>query len=525
MVPGAGQWNGNWYAGRRAVMNDTPVMLECRDITKSFYNNQVLKKVNISIKKGEVHGLLGQNGAGKSTLVKIITGVYTLDSGEILIEGKPVKMNSPRDAEELGIAIIHQDQQLVPNFDVTRNAFLGMELTNKIGGLDFRRMRKMVEEKLSYINADFSADRQIASLSVGQREQVAIVTALLQNPRILILDEPTASLSNKEINRLFEIIRLLRDSGVTIIYISHHLDEVLEITDRISVLREGVNQCTLETKDATQHLIVSHMIGRELKEFYPKEKAEIGDVVLEVKDLHRGKLVNGVDFTLRKGEILGFAGLVGAGRTETMLTIYGAEKKQKGTILLDGKPFNPRSPIDARKAGIAFIPEDRRNEGIVGDMSISQNLSLADTELWAKHGIIDRKFEKKQSNSIIQALNIICTGIKQRVSELSGGNQQKVVIGRWMTGNAKVFIFDQPTTGVDVGAKTEIYRQMIMLAKKGCGVIFISSEFEELLAIFDRIVVMSKGRVVKEFDAAGTTEQELLYWATGASENNGGEKQ
>ncbi|HPU45822.1 MAG TPA: sugar ABC transporter ATP-binding protein [Thermoclostridium sp.] len=337
-------------------MNDTPVMLECRDITKSFYNNQVLKKVNISIKKGEVHGLLGQNGAGKSTLVKIITGVYTLDSGEILIEGKPVKMNSPRDAEELGIAIIHQDQQLVPNFDVTRNAFLGMELTNKIGGLDFRRMRKMVEEKLSYINADFSADRQIASLSVGQREQVAIVTALLQNPRILILDEPTASLSNKEINRLFEIIRLLRDSGVTIIYISHHLDEVLEITDRISVLREGVNQCTLETKDATQHLIVSHMIGRELKEFYPKEKAEIGDVVLEVKDLHRGKLVNGVDFTLRKGEILGFAGLVGAGRTETMLTIYGAEKKAKRNYFAGREAIQSKISDRCPKGRYCFYP-------------------------------------------------------------------------------------------------------------------------------------------------------------------------
>ncbi len=381
-------------------------------------------------------------------------------------------------------------------------------------------MRQLVNEKLEYINADFTADRQIVSLTVGQREQVAIVSALLQNPRILILDEPTASLSNKEIDRLFEIIRLLRENGVTVIYISHHLDEIFQITDSITVLREGVNQGTLETKTATHEQIVTMMIGRELKDFYPKEKADIGEGILEVKGLTGGKLVNGVDFTLRKGEILGFAGLVGAGRTETMLTIYGADKKQHGSMRLNNKEYSPKSPIDARKAGIAFIPEDRRNEGIVAGMSVVQNLSLADTHLWAKNGIIDRKFEKKQATGIIDALSIICTGIQQRLAELSGGNQQKVVIGRWMTGNANVFIFDQPTTGVDVGAKTEIYKQMIKLAQKGCGIIFISSEFEELLGICDRILVMAKGKVVAEFDAKTTVEQDLLYWATGAAENN-----
>jgi ribose transport system ATP-binding protein len=501
-------------------MNNTPVMLECCGIVKCFSKNKVLRNVNIKIKKGEVHALIGQNGAGKSTLVKIITGVYTLDAGQILVEGKSVKMTSPKDAEKLGIAIIHQDQQLVPNFDVTRNAFLGMELTTKTGKLDFSKMRQLVNEKLAYINADFTADQQILSLSVGQREQVAIVSALLQNPRILILDEPTASLSNKEIDRLFEIIQLLKKSGVTIIYISHHLDEIFKITDSITVLREGINQGTLETKSATHEQIVTMMIGRELKEFYPKEKADIGDTILEVSDLHRGKTVNGVSFTLHKGEILGFAGLVGAGRTETMLAVYGADKKQNGSMKIDGKDYDPKSPLDARKAGIAFIPEDRRNEGIVADMSIAQNLSLADTELWAKHGIINRKFEKEQSASIIDSLNVICTGIQQRIAELSGGNQQKVVIGRWMTGKAKIFIFDQPTTGVDVGAKTEIYKQMIKLAQKGCGIIFISSEFEELLGICDRILVMSKGKVVKEFNADSATEQDLLYWATGASENN-----
>lgn len=500
-------------------MNNTPVMLECSDICKSFSNNAVLKKVNMKIKKGEVHALLGQNGAGKSTLVKIITGVYSLDSGEIRIDGKPVKMNSPVDAEQLGIAIIHQDQQLVPYFDVTRNAFLGIELKNKLGKLDFKKMRQLVSEKLEFINADFTADSQISTLNVGQREQVAIVSALLRNPRILILDEPTASLSNKEIERLFGIINILRENGVTVIYISHHLDEIFQITDSISILREGVNQGTLETKKATHDQIVTMMIGRELKELYPKEKAYIGEPLLEVEGLTSGKLVNNVDFKLHKGEILGFAGLVGAGRTETMLSVYGANKKQHGSMRIENRNYNPKSPIDARKSGIAFIPEDRRNEGIVADMTISENLSLADTNLWAKHGIIDKAFEIKQSNSIIDALNIICTGIQQKIEELSGGNQQKVVIGRWMTGNAKIFIFDQPTTGVDVGAKTEIYKQMIKLAHKGCGIIFISSEFEELLGICDRILVMSKGKVVQEFNAGDATEQDLLYWATGAAEN------
>lgn len=494
------------------------ILLECKNICKSFGNNKVLRDINLQIKKGEVHALMGSNGAGKSTLIKIITGVYQKDSGDIIINGSVVDINTVQDAEREGIAVIHQDQQMVPLFDVTRNAFLGSELTNSFGVMKLQEMRRQVQEKLEYIQADFDADTQVESLSVGQREQVAIISALLKNPKLLILDEPTASLSNKEISRLFEIIDLLKKSGVTIIYISHHLDEIFQITDSITVLRDSRVQGTMETKNAEAKKIVSMMIGKELKEFYPKEQVTIGKKILEIKDLHSGKLVNGVSLSLHSGEILGLSGLVGAGRTETMLAMYGARKITSGTIEIEGKPYKPVSPLDAGKHGIAFIPEDRRNEGVVAPMSIRENLSLSATRHWAKNGIINKKIEENGVNHIVESLDIISTGINQSVGELSGGNQQKVVIGRWLVGKYKIFVFDQPTTGVDVGAKTEIYKQMIKLAKEGCGILFISSENEELLGICDRIAVMNKGKIVKEFDASEAKEQDLLYWSTAGEE-------
>lgn len=502
-------------------MSDMETMLECRGICKTFGQNRVLQDINLTIRKGETHALLGTNGAGKSTLVKIITGVYTRNSGEIWIDGQKAEIRNPQDAERLGIAIIHQDQQMVPLFDVTRNAFLGSEITGKGGRLDFKAMQRQVEEKLSLIHADFTADRQVATLTVGQREQVAIVSALLKNPKLLILDEPTASLSSKEITRLFEIIELLKKNHVTIIYISHHLDEIFQITDAITVLRDSRVQGTVATGAASPKEIVAMMIGRELKELYPKEKTEQGEVVLELQDVHSGKLVRGVDLSVRRGEILGIAGLVGAGRTETMLALYGAEKLRQGEIRVAGKACRPKSPGQAGRAGIAFIPEDRRNEGIIPAMSIAENISLAAAGRWAKAGIISRKRERQGVEEIMRSLDIVCTGMEQPVGELSGGNQQKVVIGRWLVGDYDVFIFDQPTTGVDVGAKTEIYRQMIKLAKQGCGIIFISSENEELLGICDRIAVMSKGKIVKEFAASEATEHELLYWSAGGGQEGG----
>jgi ribose transport system ATP-binding protein len=479
------------------MMGDVVYRLQCRDVCKSFGMNKVLQNVNLDVAQGEVHALLGQNGAGKSTLVKILTGVYSRDGGEILVDGQPVHLETPQDAEKLGIAIIHQDHQMVPFFDVTRNAYLGVELKKPWGALDYKTMAARVTEKLELISVAFTADTQVASLSVGQREQVAIVAALLQDPKILILDEPTASLSNREVEHLFEIIELLKSHGVTIIYISHHLDEVFRITDSITILRDSRVQGTFPSKEISHEQVVTTMIGRKLEEFFPKESVVIGDPLLEVKNLCDGNMVKDVSFSLHKGEILGFSGLIGAGRSESMLDIYGVGRNVEGDIIVDGQQYTPKSPWDAKKKGFAFIPEDRRNEGIVSNLSVSQNLSLAFTELLTKLGIINRVSEKNLSSNVVESLGIVCASYSQAVGELSGGNQQKIVIGRWLKGNGKIFVFDQPTTGVDVGAKTEIYRQMVKLAKSGCGVIFISSENEELLGMCDRFIVMSKGRVVK----------------------------
>lgn len=497
--------------------NNNDNILECQGIVKCFPGNIVLKKVDFTVKRGEVHALVGSNGAGKSTLVKIITGVYTHDEGSIFVDKKEIKLANPSDAEAQGIAIIHQDQQLVPQFDVTRNAFLGREITGAFGLLDFKAMRKATENALNLIEADFGPDTLISNLSVGQREQVAIAAALINQPKILILDEPTASLSNKEIKRLFEIINLLKSQGVTIIYISHHFDEIFEISDRITVLRDGQNSGSYDIEDSSREQIIRLMTGRDISKLYPKEDITIGDVILELKDLKQGHVVNGVNLIARKGEILGIAGLVGAGRTEMALTIYGAAKQTGGQILINGHEYKPSSANEAKNLGIALIPEDRRNEGLVNNLSIKENMSLAHTSKWSTFGFMKNKLEKIEASKIVETLNIKTTGINQLVKNLSGGNQQKVVIGRWLTGNSQIFIFDQPTTGVDVSAKVEIYKQMSNLARQGATILFISSEFEELLGMSDRILVMAKGKVVKEFKHGEATENDLLYWATGAA--------
>jgi ribose transport system ATP-binding protein len=308
---------------------------------------------------------------------------------------------------------------------------------------------------------------------------------------------------------------MLKKHGVTIIYISHHLDEVFKITDTITILRDSCVQGSFPSGNISQEEVVATMIGKKLEEFFPKDTVVMGNPLLDVKNLSDGKVVKDVSFALNKGEILGFAGLVGAGRSESMLAIYGAGRNVVGEISLEGVKYKPKSPWDAKKKGIAFIPEDRRNEGIVRDLSIAQNLALAFTNKLTKWGIISRSAEKNLTNEVVKELNIACTGYSQLVEELSGGNQQKVVIGRWLKGNSKIFVFDQPTTGVDVGAKTEIYKQMVKLAKSGCGVIFISSENEELLGMCDRFIVMAKGRVIKELSRAEATEEKLLFWASG----------
>jgi ribose transport system ATP-binding protein len=495
--------------------------VECRSIRKTFPGVTALDDVSLSVARGEIHALLGQNGAGKSTLVKVLTGIYQPDSGQIFVGGREVRLRDGRDAEANGIAIVHQDQQLVAQFDVVSNALLGNETVTAGGFLDRAAMRRSVQSALDRVAATFSPDTLVRDLSVAQRAQVAIAAALLRNPTALILDEPTASLSETEAEQLFGIVRALRDQGVTIIYISHYIDEVLNLVDRVTVLRDGRLVATTAVGEVSRAEVVRMIVGREVAQLYPKESVPIGEPLLEVRGLSEGRALRGIDLTVRRGEILGIAGLVGAGRSELAMTLVGALPRTGGTVTVAGKPSRPSDPRHAKRDGFALIPEDRRHEGLITDLSVRENLTLPNISRWARFGLLNLGREKAAAEELVGRLNIQPPSLKPRTRNLSGGNQQKIVVGRWLTGDAKVFLFDEPTTGVDVGSKIEIYRQMVELARAGAAVIFISSDFEEVSAMCDRTVVMRRGRIVHEItDRSEATPETLLYWASGSGDGS-----
>ena len=493
-------------------------VLECRGIGKEFPGVVALSDVSLEIRAGEIHAFLGQNGAGKSTLVKVLTGVYRATRGEILVDGKSVQLRDPRDAEANGIAIVHQDQPLVAQLDVTRNVFLGQEITLAGGVLDLSAMRKQTADALQQVGASFDADTLVGELSVAQREQAAIAAAIVRKPRILILDEPTASLSDSEAELLFGIVRALRDNGVTIIYISHYLDEVLDLVDRVTVLRDGKLVATLPVAETSRAGIVQMMVGRDIEQLYPKEQVTIGEPLLQVRGLAQGHMLRGVDLDVRRGEIFGIAGLMGAGRSELALSLIGALPRSAETVTIAGMPSNPRTPRSAKKQGFALIPEDRRHEGLVTDMTVRENLTLPELTRYSRAGIVRGGQERAAAKSLVERLRIQPPHLNQATRNLSGGNQQKIVIGRWLLGDAEVFLFDEPTTGVDVGSKVEIYRQMVELARRGAAVIFISSDFEEIAGMSDRVAVMHKGRINKLFEPGQATAESLLYWASGSGD-------
>ncbi len=497
------------------------VILQCTGVVKEFPGLRALDDVAFELRHGEVHALVGQNGAGKSTLVKILTGVYTLDAGEIVLDGRRIEIRSPTDAETHGIAIVHQDQHLVPQFDVTRNAFLGRELVNATGMLDFDAMRTATRAALDRIGADFSPDHLAADLSVGQREQVAIAAALLQEPRVLILDEPTASLSDREIDKLFDVVENLRSGGVSIIYISHHLNEVFRVSSRITVLRDGNVAGRLDTDETDRESIVRLTVGRDLKSLYPKEPVEAGEELLVVEHLSDGHRFEDVSFRVKRGEIYGLAGLVGAGRTEIALSIIGARGLREGRISLAGRAVRNVSPARARDHGFALIPEDRRGEGLIGPLSVRKNLAIPNLSWWSRAGLMSLRKEAERVTQLISRLAIAATSPEQPAETLSGGNQQKVVIGKWLDGQSEVFLFDEPTTGVDVGAKVEIYKEMIRLARSGAAIVFISSDLEELVGMCDRVGVVARGRLEKEIGRADLDLQTLLYWTTAGTRATG----
>jgi ribose transport system ATP-binding protein len=466
-----------------------------RGITKRFPGVIALQDVSLELAQGELLALMGENGAGKSTLMKILGGAYPPDEGELLIDGKPVTLQGVSDAKRRGIALIHQELMLAPNLDISGNIFLGNE-RRKFGMLDRSGMNVIARKLLERVGLKLSPTTPVSTLTAGQMQMVEIAKSLALDARLIIMDEPTSSLTAGESEQLFGIIRSLRREGIGIIYISHRMEEVLDLADRITILRDGRRVGDLSAAEATHDKIVSMMVGRTFTTRFP-EKVEkpLGEPMLVVNDLLVPGSPEGISFTALRGEVLGFAGLVGAGRTELMQVVFGITPAQGGSMVLDGRPFLPRRARDAISRGVYLAPEDRKRHGLVLPMSVAQNISLPDLGNYKPTGWLQRRTEDRVANTEVQRLRIKTPTIYRKVLNLSGGNQQKVVLGKWLAMRPRVLILDEPTRGIDVGAKAEIYRNMAKLAEQGITVIMVSSDMEEILGVSDRVVVMHERRI------------------------------
>ena len=497
------------YQGKvRERMNETIVSM--RGICKSFPGVKALDNVHFELRSGEVMALLGENGAGKSTLMKILSGVYTRDSGSVEIFGKEYGDLTPKQAQALGVAIIHQELNMCPHLSVTENMFLGRE-RYKGPVLDRRRAGEM----LANLGVNIHPDTLVESLTIAQQQMVEIAKALSINARVLIMDEPTSALTAKEIDELFRIIRRLKDSGCGIVYISHRLEELQHIVDRVTIMRDGQYITSTNFVDTTMADIITNMVGREIKEQFPRVECQKGEKIFEVKHLNAGRIVRDISFSLYAGEIVGFAGLMGAGRTETTRAIFGADPRESGEIFLDGKKITIHTPSDAIKAGIVLAPEDRKKDGLCTKLPIRENIALPNLDLLCNPlGVINRKKEDEMCDKVVQELRIKTPNVEIDAAGLSGGNQQKVVVGKWLARDSRVVIFDEPTRGIDVAAKVEIYNLMNQLKQQGIAVMFVSSEMPEVMGIADRIVVMCDGRITGEVMARETTQEEILTLAT-----------
>jgi len=488
-------------------------LIELLDVSKSFPGVKALDKVSFNLKAGEVHALLGENGAGKSTLMKIISGIYARDEGAYHIDGVNIEHLTPKKAAEQGIAIIHQELNMCQDLTVAENIFLGREAKH-LGFIDQKKMNEEAQKVLEELQMAIDPETVMRKLPVSKQQMIEIAKALSTNARILIMDEPTSALTEKECIDLFRIINNLKKNGCAIIYISHRLEELVEITDRISVFRDGKYITTKDYKDTTLDEIIAYMVGREITEKYPKIHMALGEKIMEVKDLNAGMLKD-ISFDLFAGEIIGFSGLMGAGRTELFKAIFGADPIENGQVILDGKPITIHSPHDAIGHGIVLGPEDRKAEGLCTKLTIRENIGLANLDKISNaFGLIDKEKEYKLVNQAIEELRIKTPSMEQDAKNLSGGNQQKVVVGKWMVRDARVVIFDEPTRGIDVAAKVEIYNIMNQLKKQGVGVIFISSELPEVLGMSDRILVMCNGRITGNLMTSETSQDEILHYAT-----------
>lgn len=489
-----------------------------RGIAKAFPGVQALSDVSFTLYAGEIHALVGENGAGKSTLMNILTGAVPKDAGTILLRGQPVEITDPRRAIELGIAIIHQELTLIPHLTVAQNIYLGREPRGRVPGtVDWAALNRQAGELLARLGLDLRPTTPVAELSIAQRQMVEVAKALSLNADIIAMDEPTSALSEREVETLFGFIRQLRRQGVGLIYISHRIAEVFALADRVTVLRDGRHVGTAPVQAVDEAQIINWMVGRTLNELYPKTSRPQPEVVLKVEGLRRANSLHDISFELHRGEILGLAGLVGAGRTDVVRALFGIDPVDGGRIWLEGRPVRITSPQEAIRLGIGLVPEDRKAQGLFLGMAVRQNITLTRLRDLSRVGVIDRRRQDGLARQYVEELRIRTPNLSQRLRTLSGGNQQKVIIARWLTLNPKVLLLDEPTRGIDVGAKVEIYALMSELAARGVGIVMISSELPEILGVCDRILVMRGGQVVGEFDRAEATQDAIMTLATGGT--------
>ena len=495
-----------------------PPLLEVHRVSKQFPGVRALRAVDLRLQRGEVLAVIGENGAGKSTLMKILAGVERPDNGDILLEGQPVQIDSVRSAASLGIALIHQELNLCDNLDVGANVFLGRE-PRRLGLIDKQRIHRESEPVLNRIGLGCSPTVIVSSLPIGHQQMVEIAKALAADARILIMDEPTSSLSQRETEHLYRVIRELRISGVSIVYISHRLGEVKELADRVAVLRDGQNAGELAREEISHERMVKLMVGRDLSQFYQRQSQTPAEAILEVRRLRTSAHPrHEITFTVRAGEIVGMAGLVGAGRTELLRVLFGIDPALGGDILISGKPLIVHSPLDAIRGGLALVPEDRKQQGLFLEMAVKENLTMARLRCDQRSGFLNRAAERHVSGEMIRRLNVKTPSDRQVVQFLSGGNQQKVALGKWLALQPRVLLLDEPTRGIDVGAKQEIYRLMEQLAGQGVAILFVSSEMEEILGMSDRTLVMHEGRISGELGRDQLCEEAVMRLATAAHE-------
>lgn len=487
---------------------DNNYILTLKNITKEFPGVKALDDVTINIERGTIHGLVGENGAGKSTLIKVLAGIYRPNKGEIILDGKPCRFNSPIEARRAGISVVHQEIKLAEPLSVAENMFLGnVQLKN--GLVDWKGMRRRAREIVEDLGMDIDINAQVSSLTVAKKQIVEIMHAINNNSRILIMDEPSAVLTDRELEVMFRIVKQLRDKGITIIYISHRLDEIFGLCSNVSVLRDGRHIDTIPVASVDRQGLINMMVGREMGQEYPKEVGNVGGTILEVKNLSRG-ILQDISFEVKSGEVFGISGLVGAGRTELARAILGIDKPESGEVYVRGKKVHYRTFADAIRDGLGLIPEDRKLQGLVQIMSVKRNTTLVNMKRVLRAGVISSSLEEKLSKEYADKLHVVTPSMETEVQYLSGGNQQKVVIAKWLFQNSEILFLDEPTRGIDVGAKAEIYRLINRMAKEGKTIIMISSEMPELLGLCDRIMVMHEGHKMGELNAAEATQEKIM---------------